>query len=138
MALAQRFCKRLERPALGLKNTSVFLDQARSTTDQSTRSTYFAKAGVNHYARLSSLGADPNGKDSVSRVHGQAEQDLEKSGLSYTHIRANYFMQMFLSQAENFSQQNGFAICAVGSAEVGFIETRDISATAAAVLSNDG
>ena len=96
------------------------------------------QAGVNHYARLSSLGADPNGKDSVPRVQGQAEQHLEQSGLSYTHIRANYFMQMFLSQAENISQQNSFAICAVGNAEVGFIDTRDIAATAAAVLSNDG
>ena len=95
------------------------------------------QAGVNHYARLSSLGADPNGKDSVSRVHGQAEQDLEKSGLSYTHIRANYFMQMFLSQAENISQQNVFAICAVGSADVGFIDARDIATTATAVLTND-
>ena len=94
-------------------------------------------AGVNHYAQLSSLGADPNGKDSVSRVHGQTEQDLEKYGLSYMHIRANYFMQMFLSQAENISQQNVFAICAVGRAEVGLIDTRDIAATAAAVLAKD-
>ena len=96
------------------------------------------QVGVNHYARLSSLGADPNGNDSVSRIHGQAEQDLEKSGLSYTHIRANYFMQMFLSQAENISQQNVFAICAVGTAEVGFIDTRDIAATAVVALTKDG
>ena len=47
MALARRFCKRIERQPWGLNNTSVFLDQARSTTDQSTRSTYFAKAGEN-------------------------------------------------------------------------------------------
>lgn len=96
------------------------------------------EAGVHHYARLSSLGADPNGNDSVSRIHGQAEQALEKSGLSYTHIRANYFMQMFLSQAKNISQQNTFAICAVGTAEVGFIDTRDIAATAAIALTKDG
>ena len=28
------------------------------------------QASVNHYARLSSLGANPNGKDSASQVHG--------------------------------------------------------------------
>ena len=43
------------------------------------------QADVNHYARLSILGADLNGKDWIARVHGQAKQDLEKSGLSYTN-----------------------------------------------------
>ena len=93
------------------------------------------QVGVDHYVRLSSLGADPNGKDSVSRVHGRAEQILEESELSYTHIRANYFMQMFLAQAENIAQKKIFAICSVGSAKVGFIDTRDIADVAAIALS---
>ena len=96
------------------------------------------QTGVDHYARLSSLNADPNGKDSVSRVHGKAEQLLEESGLSYTHIRGNFFMQMFLTQAENIVHQNVFATCAVSSAEVGFIDTRDIAAVASIALSQDG
>lgn len=96
------------------------------------------QANVDHYARLSSLGADPNGNDSVSRVHGQAEQFLEASGLCYTHIRANYFMQMFLTQAKNILQDNVFATCGVNAAQVGFIDTRDIAAAAAVVLSQDG
>ncbi len=95
-------------------------------------------AGVTRYARLSSLGADPNGKDSVSRVHGQAEQLLAESGLPFTHVRANYFMQMFLTQADNIVRQNVFATCAIGDAEVGFIDTRDIAAAAAVTLTNDG
>ena len=46
-------------------------------------------------------------------------------------------MQMFLSQAEKISQQNDFAICAVAYAEVELIDTREIAATAAIVLTND-
>lgn len=95
-------------------------------------------ANVSRYARLSSLGADPNGKDSVSRVHGQAEKLLEDSGLPFTHVRANYFMQMFLTQAENIVRQDVFATCAIGDAEVGFIDTRDIAAAAAVTLTQDG
>lgn len=95
-------------------------------------------ANVSRYARLSSLGADPNGKDSVSRVHGQAEKLLEDSGLPFTHVRANYFMQMFLTQADNIVRQNIFATCAIGDAEVGFIDTRDIAAAAAVTLTKDG
>ena len=93
------------------------------------------KTNTERYLRLSSLGANANGTDTVARIHGQAEQLLEESGLNFTHIRANYFMQMFLAQAENISKNNSFTICAVNSANVGFIDTRDIAAVSTVALS---
>ena len=93
-------------------------------------------AGPQVVARLSSLGANPEGEDSVSRVHGQAEKLLEESGLPYTHVRGNYFMQMFLTQTDTVANQGLFATCCVGSAQVGFIDTRDIAEVAAKVLTS--
>ena len=92
------------------------------------------RAGVSLYTRLSSLSANSNAEDSVACVHGQAEEMLEASGVPYVHIRANFFMQMFLTQASVISEQGVYATCCVGSAEVGFIDARDIASVAAAVL----
>ena len=39
------------------------------------------KTKTERYLRLSSLGANANGTDTVARIHGQAEQLLEQSGL---------------------------------------------------------
>jgi uncharacterized protein YbjT (DUF2867 family) len=67
----------------------------------------------------------------------RAEIELEKSGLSYNIIRPNWFLQNFNSfWIQGINEQSKILLPA-GNAKVSFIDARDISAVAAALLSND-
>lgn len=67
----------------------------------------------------------------------RAEIELEKSGLNYNIIRPNWFMQNFNSYwIHGIKEQNQIALAA-GDAKTSFIDTRDISAVAAKLLTSD-
>jgi uncharacterized protein YbjT (DUF2867 family) len=70
----------------------------------------------------------------VDRRRGQAqiETHLEATGLSYTLLRANAYMQNLLALAPMIKQTGGFLMSA-GDGQVGIIDARDVAATAAAV-----
>ena len=70
----------------------------------------------------------------VDRRRGQAqiEKHLEATGLSYTLLRANAYMQNLLALAPMIKQTGGFLMSA-GDGQVGMIDARDVAATAAAV-----
>jgi uncharacterized protein YbjT (DUF2867 family) len=70
----------------------------------------------------------------VDRRRGQAqiEAHLEATGLSYTLLRANAYMQNLLALAPLIKQSGGFLMSA-GDGQVGMIDARDVAATTAAV-----
>jgi uncharacterized protein YbjT (DUF2867 family) len=61
----------------------------------------------------------------------QAELELEKSGLNYTIIRPNWFMQNFNSFWIHGIKTQGKILLPAGKAQVSFIDSRDIAAVAA-------
>jgi uncharacterized protein YbjT (DUF2867 family) len=67
----------------------------------------------------------------------RAEIELEKSGLSYNIIRPNWFLQNFNSFWIQGINEQGKVLLPAGNAKVSFIDARDISAVAAALLSKD-
>jgi uncharacterized protein YbjT (DUF2867 family) len=75
----------------------------------------------------------------VDRRRGQAqiETHLEATGLSYTLLRANAYMQNLLALAPMIKQTGGFLMSA-GDGQVGMIDARDVAATAAAVATTPG
>lgn len=67
----------------------------------------------------------------------RAEIELEKSGLSYNIIRPNWFYQNFNTfWLQGILEQKKILLPA-GTAKVGFIDARDISAVAAKLLTTD-
>jgi uncharacterized protein YbjT (DUF2867 family) len=70
----------------------------------------------------------------VDRRRGQAqiEAHLETTGLPYTLLRANAYMQNLLALAPAIKQTGGFVMSA-GDGQVGMIDARDVAATAVAV-----
>jgi uncharacterized protein YbjT (DUF2867 family) len=68
----------------------------------------------------------------------RAEIELEKSGVPYNIIRPNWFMQNFNTFWVQGIRQEGKISLPAGSAKVSFIDTRDISAVAAKLLTSDG
>jgi uncharacterized protein YbjT (DUF2867 family) len=72
----------------------------------------------------------------IARQRGQAEIEraLIASGLGYTLLRNNAYMQNFLLLAPAIAQTSGFGSSA-GDGRIGHIDTRDVAAVAARIAS---
>lgn len=90
-------------------------------------------AGVRKVLLLSAMGA--NADDSIPLR--QAELHLERSGLAWNVIRPNWFMQNFHTFWHHGIQTQGQIFLPVSNAKGSFIDTRDIAAVAARLLSSD-
>jgi len=91
-------------------------------------------AGVGHVVKLSSIAATPNTPLTIPRMHGEAETHLRASGMQWTMIRPNSFMQNLIPTIRN--QEQFFLPC--GDGKVSFVDVRDIGAVLAAVLTLNG
>lgn len=67
----------------------------------------------------------------------RAEVELENSGLTYNIIRPNWFMQNFSTQWGDGIREQGKIMLPAGDARVSFIDSRDIAAVAAKLLTSD-
>jgi uncharacterized protein YbjT (DUF2867 family) len=87
--------------------------------------------GVSHVVKISSKASADS---PVDRRRGQAEIEahLAASGLAYTLLRPNAYLQNLLALAPMIKQTRGFLMSA-GDGQVGMIDTRDVAATAAAI-----
>jgi uncharacterized protein YbjT (DUF2867 family) len=90
-------------------------------------------AGVQHIVLNSALGAGHFPK-SFPSWHTQVEDRLRGSGLGYTILRPNGFMQNIVTyNAASIRSLNAF-YAAMGDARVSLIDVRDVGAVAAAIL----
>jgi uncharacterized protein YbjT (DUF2867 family) len=95
------------------------------------------RAGVSHIVKLSAIGAGPDQPSMSLTFHWQGEQEIEASGIPYTHLRANSFFQNTLYDATTIKEEGKFYSC-VGDARFAKIDARDIGEIVAAVLTEDG
>ncbi|MEJ2187211.1 MAG: SDR family oxidoreductase [Gemmatimonadota bacterium] len=94
-------------------------------------------AGVEAVVKLSALGASDHSKSLIGLWHHNVEQALRESGMAWTILRPHVFAQNLLSPVV-FDRAAGRVYSASGDGAVPFIDTRDIAAVAAAVLTEDG
>jgi uncharacterized protein YbjT (DUF2867 family) len=95
------------------------------------------RAGVRHLVKLSASCAAPNLPTPIKRWHYETEQQIERSGIPYTFLRPNCFMQNMLKWARGI-RERGFFRMPIGDARVSQVDARDIAAVAAAVLTEEG
>ena len=95
------------------------------------------RAGVRHIVKISALGAAVDSPVSVLRWHAQAEQQIEESGLDFTHLRPHYFMQNLLGFAASIAGEGRFH-APMKTGRIGLVDTRDVAAVAARVLGEPG
>ena len=104
------------------KTLIPFIDQARA-------------AGVKHIVLMTAIGVDQVEDLGLRKV----EKHLMASGIDYTILRPNWFMQNF---SRGFIlpsiKENGAFYLPADDAKTSFIDTRDISAVAAEALSGNG
>jgi uncharacterized protein YbjT (DUF2867 family) len=95
------------------------------------------KAGVRHLIKLSASCAGPDLPTPIKRWHYETEQQIIRSGICYTFLRPNCFMQNTLKWA-NTIRDKGLFYMPIEDAVVSQVDARDIAAVAVAVLTSGG
>ena len=101
--------------------TNAFVDAAK-------------RAGVRHIVKLSAIGVDDRTQFTVGKAHGANEQHIRESGLAFTFLRPNSFMQNFITY---FPPRNGAIYLPWGNGTASFVDARNIASVAAEVLTSD-
>src|SRR5215469_12909719 len=95
------------------------------------------EAGVPYIVKFSGMGADIHSEWRFLRWHGIAERELEDSGLAFTHLQPNQFMQVYLRFQPTIASQRKFYAASQDSLGSP-VEVRNIAAVARAVLPGAG
>jgi uncharacterized protein YbjT (DUF2867 family) len=95
------------------------------------------KAGIRHIVKQSIIGADSELEVAHLHLHRQAEKIIEESGIPFTFLRPNDFMQNFVNfYNSTIKSKNAFYLPAE-DAKVSFVDVRDIAAIAVKTLTDD-
>lgn len=93
-------------------------------------------AGVEHYVFVSALGASVDSPVPFMRAKGDTEQYLKQSGLSYTILEPNLFMEVWIGMIVGVPLQAGQPVTLVGEGRRrhSFVAIEDVAAFAVAAL----
>jgi uncharacterized protein YbjT (DUF2867 family) len=94
------------------------------------------ETGVQYVVKQSSVCADERTDASIILAHRRIEEEIEASGIAWTHLRPNWFMQNELGQAASVARDGVFY--APDVTQVSMIDARDVAAVAAHVLTTSG
>lgn len=95
------------------------------------------QSGVKHIVKLSQFEANANSPVRFLRYHAAVEAALRASGMAYTFLRPNLFMQGLLNFRSTIATQNAF-YAAASDAPVSAVDVRDIAEVAVAALTETG
>jgi uncharacterized protein YbjT (DUF2867 family) len=90
-----------------------------------------ARASVEHVVKITTK-ASPDSPIARRRNHAEIENALIASGLGYTLLRNNAYMQNFLMMAPGIARTNSFST-GTGDGRIGHIDVRDVAAVAAEI-----
>jgi uncharacterized protein YbjT (DUF2867 family) len=105
---------------------------------QSATVTLAAHAGVRHFVKMSAIGVAADEPSMSLSFHWKGEQDVERSGMAWTHIRPSSFFQNVLLLDVPSLQKEGRFYAPLGDARVAKLDTRDIGEVVAVVLTEPG
>jgi uncharacterized protein YbjT (DUF2867 family) len=95
------------------------------------------KAGVKHIVKLSGIISELDSPFRFARMHAQIEQQLEASGMAFTHLRAGEFMHAYFRQVPSIVAK-GALFLPMEDAKIASIDIGDIAEVAATVLTGSG
>jgi uncharacterized protein YbjT (DUF2867 family) len=89
-----------------------------------------AKAsGIRHIVKQSVMGAEEDSY-SLANVHRPVERAIESSGLAWTFLRPNSFMQNVVTFMSETIRAEGAFYSASGNAKISHVDVRDVAAVA--------
>jgi uncharacterized protein YbjT (DUF2867 family) len=127
----------LQKAVAGVDRLFLVTPFSQDQVDLGARLVDAAKAaGVKHIVKLSAFGADFEPGIQLGRWHRTLERYIAGSGLAYTFLRPNNFMENFI----NFYPpgQDGNIYLPWGQGACSFIAGSDVAAVAAAALTSAG
>lgn len=95
------------------------------------------EAGVAHLVKISSMEASAEASAVLPRNHYETEQHIVATGVDWTFLRPNFYMQNMLMYAESIKSTGSFAL-PLAAAVTAMVDTQDVGDVAVAVLSGDG
>ena len=95
------------------------------------------QAGVERIVKMSSIEATPDATSPIPKLHLESEEYIKQSGLAWTMIKPNFYMQNLLASAGTIKEQ-GKIFLPMGDGKTGMIDTTDVGKVLAKVLSEDG
>ena len=127
----KRALKGIEKALLVLPNGKQQLALEKQFTDLSVT------VGLKHLVKMSSMEAVPHAKTPIPQGHWAAEEYIRASGLQWTMIKPNFFMQNLLTSAASIRTQRKMSL-PMGKGTTGMTDVRDIAAVCAEVLTGQG
>jgi uncharacterized protein YbjT (DUF2867 family) len=94
-------------------------------------------AGARRIVKLSVWRADEL-LTPIARAHRPVEEALQASGLAWTFLRPNFYMQNFARQMAAQIKTEGLIAQPSSRAAISFVDGRDVARVAACVLASDG
>jgi uncharacterized protein YbjT (DUF2867 family) len=111
----------------GIDTVVLITPFSPSAVDQAHTAIVLAQeTGVRRIVRLSVVMADPNGPSDSYRQHGRTDAEIQASGLTYTIVRPNTFMQNLFSPMVTTIRSDNTIRATLGAGRFGMIDTRDI------------
>lgn len=95
-------------------------------------------AHVRYLVRSSIIGSDPASEATFVSHHGAADRYLRDAGIPYAIIRPNLFMEHVLESIIPSIDPAGNFYVDAGDARISMVDTRDVAAVAAVVLTEPG
>src|SRR5215831_8408415 len=93
-------------------------------------------AGVRHIVYLSQLHAARSSPVRFLRYHAVVEDAIASSGMAFTHLRPNLYMQGLLGFHSSIATEGRF-FASAGDAPVSIVDVRDIAAIATTALTEE-
>ena len=95
------------------------------------------RCGVRHLVKLSQFAARLDSPVRFLRYHAVVERSIRESGMDYTFLRPNLYMQALLGFAPTIKAGGKF-FGTIGDAQVSIVDVRDNAAAAVAALTGEG
>ncbi|MDP4146546.1 MAG: SDR family oxidoreductase [Bacillota bacterium] len=95
------------------------------------------EAGVKHLVKISGIGAELEAI-TLAKWHRAVEKEMEQSGMDYTFLRPNSFMQNIVNYSGYTIRDHGAMYAPMGDGKISLIDARDIAKVAYHVLTEKG
>ena len=106
--------------------------------EQEAEFTRIAKAArVSRIVKLSAFGVDLNAEKGAQRSHAEAEERVKQSGVAWTFLRPEFFMQNLLWFIDEIRRKSTFSL-PLRDGRIGLIDFRDVAAVAAKCATEAG
>ncbi len=128
----------VERALQGVERAFLLTDSTERAEERQLGFVDAARrAGLKHVVKLSQFAADERSPVRFLRYHAAVERAIRESGIAWTFLRPNLYMQGLLAFRAQIASKGEF-FAAAGDAKVSVVDVRDNAAAAAAALTGAG